>query len=153
MYLKLHHGHYQQNRCSMGIHLSRQMTKQTKWLCVQRRLRSAWASAQSDQSLRCPRVETFRSQLPTGRTAKTLIRLGGCRDWTESSLGAHSFCWFCHVVAHFLNACHPFRLSECMNAFCFWNKLERIWHERKHDLEFFRNVIISCLVCILFVYF
>ena len=26
------------------------MTKQTKWVCAQRRLRSAWASAQSDQS-------------------------------------------------------------------------------------------------------
>ena len=26
------------------------MTKPTKWLCAQRRLRSAWASAQSDQS-------------------------------------------------------------------------------------------------------
>ena len=26
------------------------------------------------------------------RTAKTLIRLGGCPDWSESSLGAHSFC-------------------------------------------------------------
>ena len=29
------------------------VTKPTKWLCAQRRLRSAWASAQSDQSLRC----------------------------------------------------------------------------------------------------
>ena len=28
-------------------------TKQTKWLCAQQRLRSAWASAQSDQSLHC----------------------------------------------------------------------------------------------------
>ena len=34
------------------------------------------------------------------RTAKPLIRLGGCPGWSESSLGAHSFCWFCHVVAH-----------------------------------------------------
>ena len=33
--------------------MSRDMTKPTKWLCTQRRLRSAWASAQSDQSLRC----------------------------------------------------------------------------------------------------
>ena len=33
------------------------------------------------------------------RTAKTLIRLGGCPGWSESSLGTHSFCWFCHVVA------------------------------------------------------
>ena len=30
------------------------MTKPTKWVCTQRRLRSAWASAQSDQSLLSP---------------------------------------------------------------------------------------------------
>ena len=35
------------------------------------------------------------------RTAKTLIRLGGCPCWSESSLGAQSLCWFCHVVAHY----------------------------------------------------
>ena len=37
--------------------LSRLMTKPTMWLCAQRRLRSAWASAQSDQSLHCPHKE------------------------------------------------------------------------------------------------
>ena len=31
--------------------------------------------------------------------AKTLIRLGGCPGWSVSSQGAHSFRWFCHVVA------------------------------------------------------
>ena len=75
------------------------MTKPTKWLCVQRRLRSAWASAQSDQSLLCPHEETLGLQLPIECTAKTLIRLGGCPGWSESSLGAQSFCCFCHVVA------------------------------------------------------
>ena len=35
--------------CQMSHH----MTKPTKWLCTQRRLRSAWASAQSDQSSLC----------------------------------------------------------------------------------------------------
>ena len=34
------------------------------------------------------------------RTAKTQNRLGGCPGWSESSLGAHSLCWFCRVVAH-----------------------------------------------------
>ena len=34
-------------------HLSRLMTKPTKLVCAQRRLRSDWASAQSDQNLRC----------------------------------------------------------------------------------------------------
>ena len=33
------------------------------------------------------------------QTAKTLIRLGGYPGWSESSLGANSFCWFCHVMA------------------------------------------------------
>ena len=33
------------------------------------------------------------------QTAKTLIRLGGCPGWSESSLGAHSLCWFCHEAA------------------------------------------------------
>ena len=36
-----------------GLYLSRFMTKPTKWLCAKRRLRSAWISAQSHQSLRC----------------------------------------------------------------------------------------------------
>ena len=38
---------------SNSLKLSRNMTEPTKCLCVQRRLRSAWASAQSDQSSLC----------------------------------------------------------------------------------------------------
>ena len=36
--------------CTLTRHLSSDMTKPTKWVCAQRTLRSAWASAQSDQS-------------------------------------------------------------------------------------------------------
>ena len=54
---------------------------QRNGMCAQRRHRSAWASAQSDQSLLCAFFI---------RTAKTLIRLGGCQGWSESSLGAHA---------------------------------------------------------------
>ena len=81
-------------------HMSRDMTKPTMWLCAQRRLRSAWASAQSDRSLRCALNGYLRTQAFFMQTSKTLIRLGGCPGWSESLLGAHSFCWFCHVVAH-----------------------------------------------------
>ena len=42
-----------QNVTSWNKIMSRLVTKPIKWLCAQRRLRSAWASAQSDQSLRC----------------------------------------------------------------------------------------------------
>ena len=49
------------------------MTKPTKWLCAQRRLRTAWASAQSDQSLRCALNGQLRTKAFFMRTAKTLI--------------------------------------------------------------------------------
>ena len=39
--------------------VSRDVIKPTKWLCAQRRLRSAWASAQSDKSIRSPHEETL----------------------------------------------------------------------------------------------
>ena len=57
--------------------------------------------AQSDQSLCCPHEEGMRPELPIERTAKILIRLGRCPGWSESSLGAQSFCWFYHEAANF----------------------------------------------------
>ena len=63
-------------------------------LCAQRRLRSAWASAQSDQSLLCPHEESLGPKLPKKCTAKTLIRLGSCPGWSESSLGTRQFVGF-----------------------------------------------------------
>ena len=66
-------------------YMSRDTTKPTKWVCAQRRLRSAWAS------------QGFFM-----RTAKTLIRLGRCPGWSEVSLGAQPFCWFCHVAVQSL---------------------------------------------------
>ena len=90
------------------------MTKPTMWLCAQRRLRSAWASAQSDQSLRCPHEENLGPQLPIKRTAKTLIRLG-----------AQSLCWFCHVAAHLLNElfCIVQIIGQLQQYFGFLRKL------------------------------
>ena len=47
--------HYSEGRLSLlyVAHMSRLMTLPTKWLCAQRRLSSAWVSAQSDLSLCC----------------------------------------------------------------------------------------------------
>ena len=49
-------------------------------------------------SLHCPIEESLGALLSTERTAKTLIRLGGCPGirpvWSETSLGAHSFVGF-----------------------------------------------------------
>ena len=41
------------------LEMSRLVTKPAQWLCAQWRLRSAWASAQSDQSLRCAHEESL----------------------------------------------------------------------------------------------
>ena len=52
--------------------------KKENGMCAQQRLRSAWASAQSDQSFRCPHEEGLGPYLPIERTSKTMIKLGGC---------------------------------------------------------------------------
>ena len=57
------------------------MIKQTKWVCAQRRLRSAWDSTQSDQSSPCAQwvakdSSCLRIPAVFMRTVKTLLRLG-----------------------------------------------------------------------------
>ena len=99
----------------IAVCMNRDMTKPTMWLCAQRRLRSAWASAQSDQSslsvwrnLGSLATHWVHSEdsYQTGQMSRpiwvfaTLMGLGRCPGWSESSLGAHSFRWFCHVAAH-----------------------------------------------------
>ena len=82
--------------------MSRLMTKPTKWLCAQRRLGSAWASAQSDQSLHCP-----GSLATIERTAKTLIRLGGDSGW---SVFAGRTCHFVGFVMRRLKCPEPHQM-------------------------------------------
>ena len=45
---------------------------------------------------------------------RRLIWVGGCRSWSESSLGAQPHCWFCHVVAH-IKMAYDFLLSDLQN--------------------------------------
>ena len=58
-------------------------------MCVQGRLKSACASAQSDQSLRCPHAEIFHPWLFKMSSVKITISLRECAGWSEFSLGAH----------------------------------------------------------------
>ena len=67
-------------------------------LCIQWRLRSAWASAQSDQSLLWALL---------GQQGPKLSSCGQQRlwsDWADLSLrwAQRSICWFCHGVAQLL---------------------------------------------------
>ena len=41
------------------------------------------------KKMTCSHEETLGPKLPFEHTVKTLIRLGGCPGWSESSLGAH----------------------------------------------------------------
>ena len=58
-------------------------------MCAKRSLRSAYASVQFDQSLRCPHEETLHPCLSKTRPMKALIRMRECAGWSESSLGGH----------------------------------------------------------------
>ena len=79
---------------------------------------------------------------------RKLIRLGGCPGWSESSLGAHSFCWFCHVVAHkcftgiFLFIAPEFLKLLWNNKKkheIYWELVTRRQHSKKPELQFFRK--------------
>ena len=73
------------------------------------------------------------------RTVKTLIRLGGCPGWSESSLGAHSFCWFCHVAAHMVLCSFPplialrkwHLLQQCPLDICLATMWDATWQNQQ----------------------
>ena len=75
-------------------------------LCTQRRLRSAWASTQSDQSLPCaPRIAKDPRLLHVDSEGSD--QTGQMPRLICIFAGRMSFCWFCHVVAHVIS-CHGF---------------------------------------------
>ena len=83
--------------------MSRLMTILTKWLCAQRRLRSAWASAQSGQRLRLRSMGSY-SLSSCGQQKLSSAWASGQRrlwsDWAHAQADlslrwAHMpFCWF-----------------------------------------------------------
>ena len=60
------------------VNMSQSMTKPTKRYVGPAKTQISLGIPQADHSLRCPHEQTLGPQLPTERTAKTLIRLGGC---------------------------------------------------------------------------
>ena len=88
--------------------ISRSMTKQTTWVWSESLL-SAWrklgwlcwgltSHSTIFQSCRDGAITSWVLSYPLSAQWR-LIRLGECPGWPESSLGARSFCWFCHVMA------------------------------------------------------
>ena len=74
------------------------------------------------------------------RTVKTMIRLGGCPGWSESSLGEHSFCWFCHVLAHLCLVSHIWDLGKQWrprsdaapgSILFFYRNFDQKWNKKK----------------------
>ena len=101
----------------------------TKWLYAQRKLRSAWASAQSDQSLRC----ALRTKAFFMRTAKTLIRLGGCAGWSDQTGRMPRQIWVfagrtCHFVGFVMRRLLCGRLTPALK--CLRRQIPKfqIWH-------------------------
>ena len=95
------------------------MTKkqQQNDLSAQRKFRSAWASAQSDQSQRCPPEAKLGPKLPIERTTKTLIRLGTkviLLVFRESTYAAH---------IHFISLFLTFRIEPNMKSFSHANNI------------------------------
>ena len=66
---------------NMQDFMSHDMTKQTKGVWAQRRLRSAWAAAQSDRVFAVRMKKLWVLSYPLS-AQRRLIRLGGCPGWS-----------------------------------------------------------------------
>ena len=77
-----------------NVYLSRDMTKPTKWVCAQRRLRSAWASAQSVFAVRMKEAWVLGHPLSAQRRLWSDHSEDGCPVWSESSLAHTHFVGF-----------------------------------------------------------
>ena len=76
------------------------------------------------------------------RTTKTLLRLGGCPGWSESSLGTQSLHWFCHVVAQ-IAAVHvqSYLIADLLKITCTFVKITL--GPNKWGLRFFMYLIVK----------
>ena len=74
---------------------------QQNGMCAQQRLRSAWHLPSLIRVFTVGVKKPWVLSYPLSAQWR-LIRLGGCPGWSESSLGAHSFCWFWHVTAQLM---------------------------------------------------
>ena len=78
------------------------MTKPTKWsvrpakIQISLGIRPVWS-----ESLLCAQWVAKDPSFPHA-DREDLIRLGGCPGWSKSLVGAQSFCWFCHEMAHLM---------------------------------------------------
>ena len=101
------------------------------------------------------------------RTAKTLIRLCGCPGWSESSLDAQPFCWFCHEAVQINNETRGHRARKSLFLFItvmlilhyikwiFWwerlryqsyryNKLRKAFSKfYRHHYDWFPNIMLD----------
>ena len=68
-------------------------------MCDQQSFRSAWAYAQSDQSLCLSLDYSMIVKLLTEHHLEFLSLKGGCTGWSESTLVKMPHCWKSHVTA------------------------------------------------------
>ena len=122
------------------------MTKPTKWVCTQRRLRSAWASAQSDQSSlstwRNPsliRVFTVRMKKPWALSYPLSAQRRLWSDWADAQADL-SFRWtHSHIVGFVTRRLSWYAWLKCSENFNGWNEscccvgsFMALWHFSGH---------------------
>ena len=118
------HVHPAKTQISLGIHPVWSVQNQQNGVCAQWRLRSAWASIQSDQSSRSA-WRNLGFLATHWAHSEDSDQTGRCPCWSKSSLGAQSFCWFCHEAVHLIS--RNGSLKELLLPY----KSEKNWQQKK----------------------
>ena len=99
---------------------------QQNGMCAQRRLRSAWASVQSDQSslFAWRKLGSLATHWAHGEDSDQTGRI--IRPvWSESLLGARPHCWFCHEGGSFSVCSSPELSTETSQYLVQWSTCSR----------------------------
>ena len=94
------------------FHMSHDMTKPTKWVCAQWLLRSAWASAQSDQGLLCLHKKPWALSYPLSAQWRLWS------DWADAQADL-SLCW---VHSHFVGFVMSWLICQKFRKIIFFSR-------------------------------
>ena len=113
-------------------------------MCAQWRLKSAYFSGHSDQSLHCPHEQILHPWLLKIRPVKNLIRLRECAGWSESSLEANVrryVFWRSGSFQFNKHGKYPGQLWTCIpsdiNFFCILLSKLNLWHYENTPIQIY----------------
>ena len=128
----IHIDHYNWHKIFVQFYMSRLMTKPTKWNVPSK---DSYQPGHMPSLIRVLVVRMKKAWvlLYPLTAQRRLWSDCGCPGWSESLLGTHSFCWFCHIMAQITFTVCIVLLSRTFGKSCLTKPTK--WHASSEDSD------------------